>query len=292
MSSAVTPHREIKARRIGFEPERTTTKYFAAGDPIMSHVVATLSALFPEGEDFFVESVKAHRSQVTDPELKRQVSGFIGQEALHSREHEAFNRRLAELGFRTRGVDTFTRWLLGLVSATTPRSWQLAVTAALEHYTATLAEVLLGDPAARERITDDEIRSLLLWHAFEESEHKAVAFDVYATTVASERLRAGIMNLTTAIFLAVAVGWTTVGVVADIETYRRPLRVLRGLGRLPASPWLRRDVIRRIRDYNRRGFHPDDHDATALLDEWRPLLFGDDGQLTGRLQSNRTSTSA
>ncbi|MDX1509790.1 MAG: metal-dependent hydrolase [Nitriliruptorales bacterium] len=292
MSATAIPQREIKARRIGFEPERTTDKYFAAGDPIMSHVVATLSALFPEGEDFFVESVKAYRSRITDPELKRQVSGFIGQEALHSREHEAFNARLAELGFRTRGVDTFTRWLLGLVSATTPRSWQLAVTAALEHYTATLAEVLLGDPEARGKITDEEIRSLLLWHAFEESEHKAVAFDVYATAVGNERLRAAIMNLTTAIFLAVAIGWTTIGVVADGGTYRRPLRMLRGLARLPASPWLRRDVIRRIRDYNRHGFHPDDHDATALLEEWRPLLFGEAGQLADRIQSNRAAADA
>jgi len=277
------PPRDIKARRIGFKPERTVTKYFAAGDPIMSHVVAVLSALFPEGEDFFVQSVKHHRSQIIDPELKRQVSGFIGQEALHSREHEAFNQRLAELGFPTRGVDTFTRWLLGLVSRATPRSWQLAVTAALEHYTATLAEVLLGDPEALARLTDEEIRSLLLWHAFEESEHKAVAFDVYAAVIGDERLRAAIMNLTTVIFLLVSVGWTTYGVVTDAGTWRHPGRVFRGLGRLPSSPWLRRSVIRRIRDYNRRGFHPDDHDATALLDEWRPLLFGEEGRLRNRL---------
>lgn len=285
MSSATIPERDIKARRIGFEPERTQVKYFAGGDPIMSHVVAVLSSLFPEGEQFFVDSVKAYRKQITDPELKRQVSGFIGQEALHSREHESFNERLAELGYPTRAVDRFTAALLGLVRRTMPRSWHLAVTAALEHYTATLAEVLLEDPEAQARLEDPEIRNLLLWHAFEESEHKSVAFDVYATTVGSERLRAGIMNLTTVIFLAVSIGWTTVGVIADGGTYRHPGRVLRGLRRLPTSPWLRRDVRRRIRQYNQHGFHPDDIDASALLDEWRPKLFGDEGTFAGRYEN-------
>jgi hypothetical protein len=285
MSSATIPHRDIKARRIGFEPQRTDRKYFAAGNPVMSHTVAVLSALFPEGEDFFVESVKSYRQRITDPELKRQVSGFIGQEALHSREHAAFNEHLAQLGFPTRGVDTFTRLLLGGLQRVLPKSWQLAVTAALEHYTATLAEVLLGDPEARAKIEDEEMRALLLWHAFEESEHKSVAFDVYATVVGNEQLRAAIMNLTTVIFLLVAVGWTTFGVATDAQTYRRPGAVLRGLRELPSSPWLRRDVRRRIRDYNRRGFHPDDHDATALLDEWRPLLFGDEGTFAGRIEN-------
>ena len=59
------------------------------------------------------------------------------------------------------------------------RKANLAYTAALEHYTATLAGMLLGDPSCREEIGHDGVRYLLMWHALEEAEHKAVAFDVY-----------------------------------------------------------------------------------------------------------------
>ena len=71
----------------------------------MSHVVTNLSAMFPEGEDFFVRSVRNYREQITDPELKKQVAGFIGQEAMHGREHRSFNVRLGEIGYPTREVD-------------------------------------------------------------------------------------------------------------------------------------------------------------------------------------------
>ena len=52
-------------------------------------------------------------------------------------------------------------------------------TAALEHFTATFAQLLLSSGDARALFGHDEIRNLFLWHALEEAEHKAVAFDVY-----------------------------------------------------------------------------------------------------------------
>ena len=65
--------------------------------------------MFPDGEDFFVRSVRNYRDQVQDPVLKRQVAGFIGQEAIHGREHRAFNDRLAELGYPVKTVERFTK---------------------------------------------------------------------------------------------------------------------------------------------------------------------------------------
>ena len=53
------------------------------------------------------------------------------------------------------------------------------MTAALEHFTATLAEMILSDPEARDMFGDETVKNLFLWHALEEAEHKAVAFDVY-----------------------------------------------------------------------------------------------------------------
>src|SRR5581483_12372108 len=97
-----TPARTIRTRRIAFAyPDGSMRRHYADGDLIMSHVLSLLSALFPEGEDFFVESVRNYREQITDPELKRQVAAFIGQEAMHSREHRTLNTRLQDLGYQT-----------------------------------------------------------------------------------------------------------------------------------------------------------------------------------------------
>src|SRR5262245_9105805 len=114
MAQAITqtgnPDRRVPTRRISFEESlRDLPKHFAAGgDLIQSHLAASLSSVFPDGEDFFVRSVRHFRSEVTDPALRRQVAGFIGQEALHGREHRAFNDRLDELGYPTKRFERIT----------------------------------------------------------------------------------------------------------------------------------------------------------------------------------------
>jgi predicted metal-dependent hydrolase len=277
----------IETRRIAFDHPSAPDlpRHFVSGDPAMSHVVAVLSSMFPDGEDFFVRSVRACRDEVTDPDLREQVRGFIGQEAMHGREHRTFNERLAALGYPTKGVERMVRIGLRLRERVWGRRANLAVTAALEHYTATLAAVLLSDESARARFDVPEVQSLLLWHALEESEHKAVAFDVYRAAGGSERLRRGMMDLTTVLFLSSLVGSVVVSLLMDPTTRRQPALVARSVAALRHSPFVSRDVRRRLRSYNRPGFHPDDLDASDLVEHWRKELFGVDGQLTDRLRT-------
>ena len=125
-------------------------KYFAAdGDIVMSHVLTVLSSTFPEGEKFFVRSVAAVRDEITDPKLRADVEGFIGQEEMHGREHQVLNDRLAQHGYPTRGIDAYVRGLYWVRERIQSKKINLAFTAALEHYTATLAELLLSDEQAR-----------------------------------------------------------------------------------------------------------------------------------------------
>src|ERR1044072_9516502 len=133
MSESSAPQRPVPPRRISFEESlKTLEKHYAAdGDLIQSHVTAGLSAVFPDGEDFFVRSVRHFRDQITDPELKKQVTGFIGQEAMHGREHRAFNDRLAELGYPTKQVERFTKWGVETREKIAPAKANLAATAAL-----------------------------------------------------------------------------------------------------------------------------------------------------------------
>ncbi|MFC4910659.1 metal-dependent hydrolase [Actinomadura gamaensis] len=258
-------------------PEGRLPRHYMDGDLVMSHVVTVLSSLFPEGEDFFVRTVRNYRDEITDPELKAQVAGFIGQEVTHGREHRHFNERLGDLGYPTRFVDRATRHGLGFWARVLPPDVQLAITAALEHYTATLAYVLLNKPEAREMFTVPEVRSMFLWHALEESEHKSVAFDVFQTVSGDQRMRAWVMNIVTVDFLAVVVLTTILSLALDPAAYDLP-RLARSVRRLRTSPFIQRDVIRHLRDYNRRDFHPDDNDTTALEQQWKQRLFDEKGE--------------
>ena len=282
-ATRIIPPRDVRTRRIGFTyPPASRDRHYVTGDLVMSHVVAVLSAMFPEGEDFFVRAVRAHADQVTDPELKKQVAGFIGQEVTHGREHRALNERLQQMGYPTRRVDKWVRIGLARNERLLPPKVQLAMTAALEHYTAALAETLLTDERAQALLGETEVRSMLLWHALEESEHKAVAFDVFQAAVGSEKVRIRTMRFTTFAFLVNVVFHTVLSMLADRATYN-PRRLAHSLAQLRHSPFLTRDVVRRIRAYNKVGFHPDDNDNSELLELWRARLFGEDGSLADHL---------
>jgi predicted metal-dependent hydrolase len=284
MAHTIKPDRKVPTRRISFEEAlQTVPRHFAAeGDLILSHLAASLSAVFPDGEDFFVRSVRRFRDQITDPELKRQVTGFIGQEAMHGREHRVFNDRLDQLGYPTKRYERITKKGLAIRERLLSPASNLAATAALEHFTATLAELVLSSEETRDLFGNEEVRNLFLWHALEESEHKAVAFDVYKAVGGTERMRVFTMNVLTFGF----VGGMTLAVIGslllDRATYR-PGNLRRSWRVVRRSPLMRRSLWKQLRDYNRPDFHPDDSDTTELVSYWRDRLFGDEGTLNDKL---------
>ena len=122
----------------------------------------------------------------------------------------------------------------------------------------------LTSPAIRDLLGHDEVRNLFLWHALEESEHKAVAFDVYRAVGGSERTRVIMMNLQRFGFVVGMSVTVIIGLLGDGATYRdgnlrRSIRAFRG----SPVPW--REVWATLKDYNRPDFHPDDRDSTELV---------------------------
>jgi uncharacterized protein len=256
-------------------------KYFAEdGDIVLSHVLTVLSSTFPEGEKFFVRSVAAVRDEITDPQLRIDVEGFIGQEEMHGREHQVLNDHLAKYGYPTRGINSYVRGLYWVRERIQSRKVNLAFTAALEHYTATLAELLLTDDAARKAVGKPGARDILTWHALEESEHKAVAFDVYKAMGGSEFMRIFIMYLTDLLFILETSIMGVVSVLMDRDAWRHPVKLARSLRRLPQAPFISMRAAQILAEYHRPGFHPNDRDTRQLIAEWRQALFGRDGELT------------
>jgi len=284
MIQSRNPERTVPTRRMSFEESlQDLPRHFAAdGDLILSHIAAGLSAVFPDGEDFFVRSVRHFRSHIADPKLKQQVSGFIGQEAMHGRQHRAFNDRLDQLGYPTKRVEWLTKRGLALRERLLSAKSNLAATAALEHFTATLAELVLSSEETRNLFGHEEVRNLYVWHALEESEHKAVAFDVYKAVGGSERMRVMTMKLLRFGFVLGMTAQVTLSLLGDRATYRRG-NLRRSLRTFRRSPLASRELWRQLKDYDRPDFHPDDSDTTQLVEHWREELFGEHGILNDRL---------
>lgn len=281
----------IPPRRLDFEfsPAKVARHYYA-GNAFASTFLTALSSLFPHGESFFVESVRNYRDRITDPLMKAQVAGFIGQEAMHSKEHIAFNAMATEQGYPVDKLDRDVGRLLKAVQAVAPHSVQLAVTVCLEHYTAIIAEMLLRDPEVQQCFSDDT-RPLWLWHALEENEHKNVAFDVFQKVSGSYAIRAGAMIPTTAIFFAVAFWFharllATDGELLSLRQNRAGLKYFWG-GRKGVFSRL----LPKYLDFFRPDFHPSQHETTALLEEWREKLFGAEGSLVAQVKHPGRHTS-
>jgi uncharacterized protein len=271
---------EIPRRKIDFDfdPGKVPRDYYA-GDTIQSLVMTAFSNVFPEGERFFVDSVMFYREEIEkDPELAAAVKGFAAQEGMHSRAHAAFNVMARAQGLEVaQDLERKVKHLLRFRRKHPIPERRLAVTCALEHFTAIMAEQLLTDTAHRESL-HPAVRDLWVWHALEESEHKAVAFDVFQKVCGSYSVRARVMIIATLFF----VGFITYshlrmcaarGVLGDVRGHLRTIDYL----------WLRRGLFRKLipayLDYFRRDFHPNDRDTTALLTDWRDRLFGESGTL-------------
>ena len=89
-------------RDIHFDLPAERIKNWHEQGPFITHFFNALSLLFPQGELFFMDSVRHYRQRIDDPELKQQIQGFIGQEAMHSREHVAYNDLMQAAGLAAR----------------------------------------------------------------------------------------------------------------------------------------------------------------------------------------------
>lgn len=170
----------VRRAGLNFGLDDDIPKYWNGGDAFKTRYFDALSLLFPEGEKFFIDCVRDYKDQVTDPELREKVKDFTFQEAQHSQVHRRYNDRLGTQGVDVDKIEAKQKHLFAKVRNMLPAKFTLAETAAAEHITAILAEFILGN-AADLADADPRIRAIYFWHAIEETEHKAVAFDVYQT---------------------------------------------------------------------------------------------------------------
>ena len=152
---------EIIVRDERFNRNTTPNRWWA-GDAYGTAWHNALSATFPRGEAYFIEAVKAHR-EGAPPKLAAEIRAFVKQEINHTREHIAFNKLAENAGYDIKAIDQRVKEMLELTKDR-PAIANLAVTMALEHYTAMMAHEFLANPKHFEN-ADKETADLWRWHA-------------------------------------------------------------------------------------------------------------------------------
>ena len=244
-------------------------RYWFGGDPFRTRMFDALSLTFPDGERYFIQSVRMFRDQIQDPDLQQRVADFIKQEAQHGMAHDKMNQVMRDQGMP---VDAFIRRLDKIFKfELTKRSpqYNIAMTAAAEHLTALMAETFFSQ---KQTLQDAHpyVRALFAWHAIEEMEHRDVAFDVMK--------QVGHVPETTRKF---ALAFTTV-MMLGFTTYRADVmlkhdgfnRVERLQMMTKGLPWFfgKKGILSRMRqqylDWFNPNFHPSQHPVIAQYDVW------------------------
>ncbi|WP_180124534.1 metal-dependent hydrolase [Acinetobacter sp. YH12097] len=260
----------ITVRRAQFNPKAIRRHYFA-NSPVMSHLLTALSSTFPIGEQFFVHSVRNVRDKVTDEKLQAQIAAFIGQEAMHSKAHAAFND-----AWRTEdyNLDRFQAWLGRkdrYIKNLHPKI-QLAITCAFEHFTAMLGGYILRHPEVLSTLDDDAVR-LWVWHAIEEIEHRSVAFDVYQAVYGDDKIRRMIMRSVTTGFASLTFYSASRLFLQDKKNSLPKIG-----GNAFGAYLLAKMFVQMIPEYcayYKKEFHPSDIDYTDIVEYWKRRLAED-----------------
>ena len=256
----------ITPRDRRFGREQRLDRLWHGGRVEATAIYNALSSTFPIGEAYFVESVRKFR-EGAPPKLAEEIKAFTTQEAIHSREHDAFNKRAETPGYDLSKLEQRVAERLEITKSRPPIV-NVAATMALEHFTAILAHELLANPKHLEG-ADPEAAELWRWHACEEIEHKGVAYDtwLYATRdwprFKRWKVKAKVMLLVTRNFLVDR----TAG---SLELMRQDgVTGLKAWTLLLSYLWLRPGMFRKIAGawfkYFLPGFHPWNEDDRHLL---------------------------
>ncbi len=275
MTSKRTPDGiTILPRDLHFDMAAADNGPWLDGDPVATAIFNAMSLTFPEGERMFMDAVKAYRSEVSG-QLAADVKDFITQEAIHSREHHLLNNKIDREKYPVAEIEAAIMEKINFGRSGGPFRMLLA-TICLEHFTAMMADLMFGfevDGVPIFSKTDPALERLWRWHAMEETEHKAVAYDVFLEATKDWPAIKRYFRRSLSMLLI------TKHFTANIATYAAML--------LEADGYSRKDADRAVKEFLwkkpslfgkgwktwlswfKPGFHPWDHDNRHAMDDWK-----------------------
>ncbi|MFN3521155.1 MAG: metal-dependent hydrolase [Phenylobacterium sp.] len=271
MTAKTTPADvDIQPRDLRFDLEGARQGHWLGGDPVGTAVFNALSLTFPDGERMFMDAVRHYRGQLSG-KLAEDVRGFIAQEAIHSREHHALNQLIDRERYPVAEIEEHVRARTALARQRGPMA-MLISTIALEHFTAMMAEAHI----AHQDLFDGaapEIERMWRWHAMEETEHKAVAFDVFMEVTKGWspflRYRRRVLSMAVITFVFSRNITRFAARLLEADGYA-PEAALKAVKRFVWNkPGLFRRGWKTYLAWYRPGFHPWDQDTRATVAAWR-----------------------
>ena len=180
MSSPADTAPRMTVRRMTFPYPDSLRAWWNPARPEFSQVVNAASLAMPFLEPYLIETMRKAREQITDPQLLKDVDLYIGQESTHFRQHQQFNKRLADLGYRSvPRCEAILKDDYEALARTRSLAFNIAYAEGFEAMALTLGHMLVEDREFLFGDADPAVSSLILWHFVEEIEHKCVTYDVF-----------------------------------------------------------------------------------------------------------------
>lgn len=283
MTNPIYEEKIVVRKGLDFQLDSTDIpKYWMAGDVYKTRMMDAVQATFPDGERYFISTVRAFRDQIDDPEMKHEVADFMMQEGQHGKVHTQYNERLRAQGVN---IDRLTARIRALNDDRLRRyspQYNVALTAAFEHFTAMMADLFFAEKTMLAG-ADERVRGMLAWHAVEEMEHKSVAYDVMQKVAKVGYFRRTLaMTHAMASFIVVSM-IQTAGLLKDDGYNWRQRQAIQ----LKAMPWAMGRLLARLLPmallYYKPGFHPQQlktvHNYSNWLDSYAesndPIVAGE-----------------
>jgi len=277
---------QIKPRYVDFNISEKSPLYWHGENAFNTHFFNAFFTTFPAGEMFFVRSVQKYRHLINNEELQQDINDFSSQEGNHSHAHDLHGDVLAAQGYSSIARDNkFLDGALKLFNKVMPK-FSLAVTIAIEHFTAILSHQVYASPELFVEPIHEDFKPLFLWHAAEEIEHKGVAYDVYQAVDGSYSRRIIAMVLTTITILML--------VFVRLAPLLRKDKLLwsgrtwkNGMSFLFGKQGLFTLVVPHYKQFYRRDFHPWDEQDYHFIDQFREEF--DSGRFVNNIPTSATS---
>ena len=260
---------KIPPRDIRFDVNGADT-HWLGGDPVGTAVFNALSITFPDGERMFMDAVRHYRGEVSG-KLAEDVRGFIAQEAIHSREHHTLNQLIDRTRYPVEEIENTVRERVAFARSGGPMRILIS-TIALEHFTAMMADAHARHQDLFEN-TPPGVEQMWRWHAMEETEHKAVAYDVFLhvtrhwSPLQRYFRRTLAMALISYFFTRNIIHFASRLLETDGYSYKDAQKAVRQF--VWNKPGLFTRGWKTYFAWYRPGFHPWDHDNRALVEGWR-----------------------
>ncbi|WGZ90460.1 MAG: metal-dependent hydrolase [Candidatus Thiocaldithrix dubininis] len=256
----------MDVRPLRFPAPDDLPKYWYQNNPVLTHAFNAVLLMFPKGELFFIEAVTAYRKDVSDTTLLKDIQLFTAQEAHHSRAHQLHNDYLKSQGYDIEKIEQDQDRKFKKLKKILTKKQRLAVVVAYEHFTAIFAEVVLNHPEWLKDI-HPVYQDFLNWHAVEEIEHKAVAFNVYQYIGGSYLMRVSMMILAFLAFYKSLIGYLNYFAKVDkVSKWQRVKVLSKFIFIKPASFF---QLTPGYLHYFSPTFHPNNRHDEALLEQWK-----------------------